>query len=716
MIQSQQAKTIYHSKYVYKRKTVYNHDLKEKETIEYMNVPAAFDIETTSAMINGQKVSWMYIWMFRIFGKTYYGRTWEQFRQFLVMLIMQFGLNHNKRLIVYIHNMPFDFSFMKSEVIVDEVFATEDHKAIKTVVADCIEFKDSYILTQQSLASIGDDIGIAKLKGDLDYDLIRTPSTPMTRKELEYCDHDVIILEKKIEQLIKQEGNNITKIPMTKTGYVRREVRKMCNNKDNYRDYRRLMGILTMTEGEYNFCKLVFMGGFTHANSRFIGIEQKNVHSMDETSAYPAMILSKKFPMGPAVPVKIHSIQQYMKLYKDHCIMQTLYLKGVEVKKDAPDTYISRHKCAVAKNAILDNGRIVSADEIVISCTDQDFFIILKLYNIKQMKIENAYCYRKHYLPKPIIEAVLLFYVMKTTLKGVIGEEETYMAYKAMLNSIYGMMVTDIVMDLLEYCGETHTWEKHKAKDVPGHTKKSIEHYNESKNRVLFYPWGVWVTAYNRCAIWQAIFALGQDYRYTDTDSVKYVNYEKHQEFFETYNKQIVAEIDACLEYYGIDKEKSRPKNKKGKKCQIGVFDYEGYYKRFKTLGAKRYIVLSNHNKEGKWRFEITIAGLGKKAGADYMKKFCREKRKKEKKKGEKSSFDVFDVFDNGMYIPAEKTGKMTHTYIDEKWEGYVTDYLGNTDYIIAKSGCHLCKTDFTLTMENAWITYLMGVQKQEYS
>ena len=95
-------------------------------------------------------------------------------------------------------------------------------------------------------------------------------------------------------------------------------------------------------------------------------------------------------------------------------------------------------------------------------------------------------------------------YKSKTELKGLQGEDEngvpysvTYLARKEMLNACYGMTVTDIVRDEIIYAED---WTEEEP-DLPD----AIEKYNTSKNRFLFYPWGVWTTACARTAVWSAI-------------------------------------------------------------------------------------------------------------------------------------------------------------------------------------------------------------------
>ena len=61
-----------------------------------------------------------------------------------------------------------------------------------------------------------------------------------------------------------------------------------------------------------------------------------------------------------------------------------------------------------------------------------------------------------------------------------------YMRSKGMLNSMYGMSVTDIVRDENIYDGE---WSTSKA-DVT----KQLDKYNKSVTRFSYYLWGVWIT------------------------------------------------------------------------------------------------------------------------------------------------------------------------------------------------------------------------------
>lgn len=206
-----------------------------KITAYYYNVPAAFDIETSSFRIpldDGTKVKagTMYIWQFGIYGKVCFGKTWSEFLQFINMVKLIMRLNSETRLCIYVHNLQFEFQWIRKLFKWDKVFLLEKRVPV-TALSDGIEFRCSMKLAGGvSLATVGKnlvDYTIRKLEGDLDYNLIRGPETPLTEQELAYCENDIRVLMAYIMEKIHTDGD-ITKIPLTNTGYVRRYCRTAC--------------------------------------------------------------------------------------------------------------------------------------------------------------------------------------------------------------------------------------------------------------------------------------------------------------------------------------------------------------------------------------------------------------------------------------------------------------------------------------------------------
>ena len=670
--------------------------VKNNKKLTYYNIECSFDIETNSTYHNGDKVAFMYIWAFGIADLKIYGRTWEEFQALMELFSTIFELEKDKRIICYIHNFSFEFQFMRKYFEWTEVFAISERKPIKALTSLGIEFRDSYILSGFSLAKTAENLSshtIEKMTGDLDYSLLRTKDTPLTEKEMGYVEKDIVIILYYINEQIEQYGD-LHKVPLTNTGRVRKYVERNCyytntnhrkSSRGKYHRYRKLMQSLTLTTSDYMIAKQAFQGGFTHANSHYTGQTLENVSSIDFTSSYPAVMLAELFPMSKAEYVEVKDTDHFLELLKTYHVIFEATFTNIQTTIEQ-ENYLSESKCRHIENSILNNGRIFRADKLTTTITEVDFSIIRKAYNWDSFNISNVHIFQKGYLPKSIIESVLELYKGKTELKGVEGKEVEYGLAKGMLNSVYGMSVTDIVRDETDYVN--HEWESN-----PALIGTEIEKYNDKKNRFLFYIWGVYITAYARRNLWTGILTMKDDYVYSDTDSIKLLNYEKHLPYIEKYNEVTIKKMELMCDYYKLDVNDLKPKNIQGIEKPIGVWDFEGTSEKFKTLGAKRYLTLTDN------KLELTVAGLSKKNGLEYMIEQCGGNYHK-----------VFDYFNDELYIPAERTGKMTHTYIDESITFIATDYLGNSTEVTTQSGVHLESVDFTLSLSKQYANFIKQV------
>lgn len=661
----------------------------------YYNAPATFDIESTSTYIKGEKIGFMYEWTFYIYDMIIIGRTWDDFKGLCGVLFEVYELDMEERILpVYIHNLSYEFQFMCKQFAWAKVFALDDREPVKALTTQGIEFRCSYQLSGYNLATLANNLhshNIKKLKGDLDYSLIRTSETPLMYKELSYCINDALIVAYYIEEQIEQY-KDITKIPLTNTGRVRQYCRLKClyntsasGKKFSDRQYRSLMSALTLEVDEYIMLKQGFQGGFTHANDLMVGSTFENVSSYDFTSSYPAVMVAEKYPMSKGTEVTPKDEKEFRDYLSKYCCLFKISFLNIRARDFIPDNPIGLSKCRVYGKSQTNNGRIVWADQLTTVMTDVDFQTIERCYIWEDMRILDMYIYRPAYLPKKFIEAILSLYKDKTTLKGVEDKKVEYQIAKGMLNSLYGMCVTDFDKDTYTYGDE---WVCQKSV-----TAESIERYNNDKKRFLFYPWGVWITAYARRNLFSGILAIGyEDYIYSDTDSLKILNADKHQDYFNKYNEWIKKKLYKCVDHYHLNRSLVEPKTIKGVKKLLGVWDYEGTYNKFKTLGAKRYI----NEKDGD--LEITIAGLSKKAGKEYLVDTFKDK--------------VFENFQDGLQVPADRTGKLTHTYIDYKKEGYTTDYMGNKYHVSTDSGIHLEPAPFEIGMDIKFKEWLIEVHE----
>lgn len=668
-----------------------------KESLTYVNVECGFDIETTSTNPYGSKVGFMYAWAlgFKDEEHIYYGRTWEEFVEFIYEIVEIFSLGEDRVLPIYVHNLGYEFQFMRNFFEWQDVFAVDNRKVVKAITTNGIEFRDSYILANMRLEKVAENLvshKVKKLVGQLDYNKVRHYDTPMTHEEMEYLKNDVLIILYYINEQI-QQYQSVVNIPITNTGRVRRYVRDNCFKDDKNKKgtkvktarFREFISRLTITEDTYLSCKRAIQGGFVHSNPKYTGEVVPNAYGIDLSSAYSAVMVSEKFPMSNAMDIEVNSVSELRELAEKYCLLFDVEFGNLRSKIDY-DNYISSSRCWTLENPILNNGRVFSADKLGTTITEVDFKIIDEVYEWDWIGIANVKKFIKGYLPKPIIESILHLYTTKTQLKGVVGKEVEYSNSKSMLNSISGMMITDIVRENLYYEEE---WGIE-----PGQANTQLERYNMSSKRFLYYPWGIWVTAYNRKNLWDTILELKDDYLYSDTDGIKFINKEKHVDYINSYNENITKKLENCLNRYEIDLSLLSPVTVKGEVKKLGVWEYEKEYKKFKTLGAKRYIVELNDG-----TIQTTIAGLPKKNGLDYITY-------------NRTVDEVFDFFSDDMLIPADKSGKITHTYVDTPISALITDYLGNTVKVDVPSGIYLEECEFNMSVSENYNEFLLNLRK----
>lgn len=682
--------------------------------MKYFDVPAAFDIETTSFIDSeGRKTAIMYEWTFGIFGEVIIGRTWEEFEEMMRQLADALDLNENKRLLIGVHNLEFEFQFLQRRFSWSKVFAVKERRPIYAMTDTGLEFRCTFLLSGYKLETLAKNLqhyDIKKLVGDLDYDLPRHSETPLTDAELAYCVNDVKIVMAYLAECSDKE-HGLSHVPLTKTGYVRRYCHDAClppahdDDKDAKRErrkYQDLMRGMQLSLDEYKQARVAFQGGFTHANPFASEKTFEGVTSWDFTSSYPYVMVSEQFPMssgelidftGMAYAKKRKLINDSLKLY---CCIFDVEIWGL-CEKVTTENYLSRSRCWKVKNCVVDNGRISRADHLCTTLTDVDYKILRRFYSWRRLRITNFRRYAKGYLPTPFVRSILQLYANKTTLKGIAGKEAEYLNSKEMLNSCYGMTVTAILRDEFVF---TDRWLD--RDEIPPQDEAAvIEKYNNNRERFMFYLWGVYVTAYARRNIVEGILAFGSDYLYSDTDSLKVKHAEDHMDFINQYNEGCRLKLRRAMEYHGLPFELCEPKTRKGVPKLLGVYDFDGHYSRFKTLGAKRYMVQYSedprNSEQDRGKLSLTVSGLNKKKVVPWLLR-----------QGDVGH--AFEMFQRGLYVPGEHTGKLIHTYFDDEREGVLVDYKGVPAKYRELSGVHLGPADYSLSISQEYSDFLAGL------
>lgn len=646
-------------------------------TKRYIEHLMTFDIETsTIEKTDGSFEGFMYHWQVCIDGYVCFGRTWKEFLTFLRKMNRALKNYDDKhKLLCYIHNFSYEFQFLYSWIKLQDVFAIDKRKPLKAVSKDFnIEFRCSYLLSNMNLKKFIENTPNAhyfKGTGDLDYKKVFTPKTPLTMSELGYCYNDVMGLYEAIIYLLKED--TLESIPFTSTGYVRRECRtNMRKNKKNRKQFLDLK----LDDKLYQLCKDAFRGGNTASNRYKTNFINYDVSSYDMSSAYPYAMISGLYPSTPFQEETITSLDILDDYNNRYCTLAYYSFEKVKLKKGVPFPYIPYSKCiefiAPSYEGVFKgkeycyNGRVLEADFIKIAMTNYDYQIFINQYDYDEdnVRVEDFYYSHKGFLPKELIDTVIEFFMLKSQLKGIKEKDYEYMKSKNKLNSLYGMIVTDIIRQENLFNDE---WKK-------GENSTLDDYYNK-RNNFLTYQWGLFVTAICRTNLQKAIDKIGLDCVYIDTDSVKYVG--KHDDVFEQINQEM---IDWCTQNDIINYV-----NVGNHKYFLGLYDKEKGYSEFITLGAKKY-AFKQSNKIG-----ITVAGLNKKSGAQELER-----------KGGLSIFKIgTEFFDSG---------RKTVYYNDDK------------KHFLTVQGCQienasniaLVDTTYTLGMTDVMLSILNGLESEE--
>lgn len=560
----------------------------------YCKEIGAFDIETSTYRDEEDKPhSFMYVWMYAIDDRVYYGRTWDEFKDFL--MILRRKVPAGCKLLTYTHNLSYEYQYLSGvfKFTLEDVFATDPRKILKLSLCSWVEIRCSYFLSNMTLRKFLQTEGVPTQKEEMDYTPVRYPWTGLSEEVLKYCEADVLGLTQAVRSRAKRTGDTWYTIPYTATGYVRREARQVMRAERRHDDYK------YDSWQVYRMLIKAFRGGNTHA-SRFwaaYGIIDEDVISRDFSSQYPYIIVSRPFPsreffVVPQILLRGDTIEYMEGLRsRNYAVLMRIRFEGLQVDDEQPVPYIPFDKCEICRGGGLDNGRILFADEITTVITDVDWDIIKGMYTWDDAEITWLAYSQYAPLPKGYIDLTREYYRRKTELKGV--DDYAYRRSKELLNSLYGMMAQAVLRMEMRMDDNGILYEAPPADMEEAYLKNA-------KKCFMPYSWGVWLTAWARSLLQKAIDAVGPDhFLYCDTDSIKFIAEGVNVDFDSLFPGDSFEAVDP-----------------KGRGHRMGVMEHDATYSQFRTWGAKKYAVVYKDSGE----LEITVAGVGKLEGSRELK------------------------------------------------------------------------------------------------
>lgn len=172
---------------------------------------------------------------------------------------------------------------------------------------------------------------------------------------------------------------------------------------------------------------------------------------------------------------------------------------------------------------------------------------------------------------------------------------------------------------------------------------------------------------------------------YSDTDSLK-IKKDFDKSVIEEYNKSVIDKIKRVSQKLDIDINRFMPKDSKGEKHILGIFEYEEKDGVFDiiTQGAKKYAI-----KKSDGSIKITVSGVPKK-GKQALKKL--------------------EDFQNDFVFEYKDTGKNIVLYNDDMKPTMLTDYQGNTELQNFKYGISILPTTYKLGQADEYFDLLSDI------
>lgn len=511
--------------------------------------------------------------------------------------------------LIWVHNLSFEFSFL-CNLTTWKGYKAKTSRDILEAVGERwknITFRCSCALSGLSLDDWGKVLGIKKLKGDLDYNKLRTPKTPLTKKEIGYCVRDCQVVYKGIKGY-KKQYKSLFKIPLTATGCVRREVRKRLREDPKWQW--NVKNLIPKSPADYKRQRDAYWGAYNAASRIFRGeVIEGIIEHYDYCSAYASFMISKRYPLTPWAYRPEYSKKYKKGEFPDLDLKEYGYIMKATFKKLRPRgymLYIPSTRC-YGEKIERDNGRVLKAEELTVSLTGEDLKTAAAVYEWEELELNEVYSSHKKYLPRPFLEYVLELFDKKSKFKGIKEKREEYHKNKTQLCSLYGMTVSALVRGGLYYDQELDEWKaaelteaevSDKLKELKAETPWKMSYF-------LPYCVGVWVSAYAREALLSCVLEYDDRALYCDTDSL----YLMGRADFSWYNKKIKKEIEESCKINGLNYEKARGLDINGKEHHLGYFEKQGEATEFLTLGCKKYI---ERTTEGE--LVITLSGVKKEA------------------------------------------------------------------------------------------------------
>ena len=402
--------------------------------------------------------------------------------------------------IICAYNLMFDLQPLMFDLNERYDMAASAQSATSAYTVDIVQegvvklrFWDTFYLEMRGLAKMGETCGLPKATGDWDYSKIRTPETPLTDEELYYAGRDTEVIPAYLRYLLESnewlQPEWLGVRVLTKTSLVRQAGKMETGRLRIPRGEGKPVSVqaafermcaqeLAPTYAQYALRKACFRGGFTFTSARYSGIVQRNVYSIDETSAHHAYINGHMTPVKftglvPAIlqhmadSVVNTSLDEAMKHWEepfgcafhaqvrftrlrlragsafaawDIALLSEAKFKGTgqlgEWGGQADRETVTKVRSAgyvdVAAGARFAFGKLVEAQSCIVNVSEMELWCMSRVYEWDSMEVILGEGTCKFVKPPDYVTLLSnLFYARKDACKQILKTYETGRAYTA---------------------------------------------------------------------------------------------------------------------------------------------------------------------------------------------------------------------------------------------------------------------------------------------
>lgn len=403
---------------------------------------------------------------------------------------------------IYFHNLKFDGSYILNELH-HQGFVWTDARPkdiapgqYTTLISSgrwfniCIRFNnqtivkifDSLKLLPMSIAAIAKSLGLPISKGEIDYTKKRRKGYRPTKQEWDYLRRDVYILK---------AGLLFTKEAHFKKMTIASSVLAIIK-KQYVPDFKDVFPQLSHYENKLAYA--AYRGGFSYVNPIHQNKHLSDIHVYDINSGYPWAMRYSLLPYGK--PVNYDGDTTYDR--QNHVGIKRLMLSAT-LKQGVGYVPTIQIKGVVGINA-REYQRTIVNQELVL--TDVDIDLMLKNYDIHQYEVLETLVF--HAKVGQLGEFIDDYTVMKIKATED-GNKGKRMEAKLSMNSSYGKFGS----------------KDEQRSDIPifKNGVLTFEHTIE-ESAPVYVPYAAFVTAYVRQTTITAAMNAGEQYVYSDTDSV----------------------------------------------------------------------------------------------------------------------------------------------------------------------------------------------------